>query len=63
MIVGKHSALKGFGLFLYAVITILTLICCVNNGSFWSVVGIINAVVNAVVIVKLFNYWSNANNK
>lgn len=63
MIVGKHSAIKGFGLFLYVIVTILVLICCVNNGRFWSVVGIINAVANAVVIVKLFNYWSNLNNK
>ena len=63
MIIGKHSALKGFGLFLYAIVTILALIGLVNLGHFWSVVGFINAVVNAVVIVKLFNYWSNANNK
>lgn len=62
MIVGKHSALKGFGLFLYAVITILTLICCVNNGSFWSVVGIVNTLVNGYVIYRLFTYFSNHNN-
>lgn len=59
MIIGGHSALKGFGLFLYALITILVLICTVNVGSFWAVVGIINAVVNSWVIVALFKYWSN----
>lgn len=62
MIVGKHSALKGFGLFLYAVITILVLICCVNNGGFWNVVGIINFIANSVVIYKLFTHFSNQNN-
>lgn len=63
MIIGGHSALKGFGLFFYALITILVLICTVNVGSFWAVVGIINAVVNTWVIVALFRYWSNNNNK
>lgn len=58
MIIGGHSALKGFGLFLYAIVTILVLICTVNVGSFWAVVGIINAVVNTCVIVALFKYWS-----
>ena len=61
MIIGKHSAIKGFGLFLYAIVTILVLICTVNVGSFWAVVGIINAVVNTWVIVALFKYWSNNN--
>ena len=63
MIIGKHSAIKGFGLFLYALITILVLICTVNVGSFWAVVGIINAVVNSWVILALFKYWSNNSNE
>ena len=63
MIIGGHSALKGFGLFLYALITILVLICTVNVGSFWAVVGIINAVVNTCVIVALFKNWSNKSRK
>lgn len=58
MIIGKHSALKGFGLFFYALITILVLICTVNVGPFWAVVGITNAVVNTWVIVALFRYWT-----
>lgn len=63
MIIGKHSAIKGFGLFLYALITILVLICTVNVGSFWAVVGIINAVLNSWVILALFKYWSNNSNE
>ena len=62
MIVGKHSALKGFGLFLYAIVTILALICCVNNGGFWSVVGIVNTLLNGYMIYRLFTYFSNHNN-
>ena len=62
MIVGRHSALKGFGLFLYAIITILALICCVNNGGFWSVIGICNLLINSYVIFRLFAYFSNQNN-
>ena len=62
MIVGKHSALKGFGLFFYAVITILVLICCVNNGGFWSVIGIANFLANAWVILKLYTHFCNQNN-
>lgn len=63
MIIGKHSAIKGFGLFLYAIVTILVLICTVNVGSFWAVVGIINAIINTYVIVALFRYWSNKSRK
>ena len=62
MIIGKHSALKGFGLFLYALVTILVLICTVNSGHFWSVVGIVSTLVNGYLIVKLFTYFSNHNN-
>lgn len=61
MIIGKHSAIKGFGLFLYAIITLLVFICTVNVGSFWAIVGIINAIVNTCIIVALFKYWSNNN--
>ena len=62
MIVGKNSALKGFGLFFYAAITMLVLICTVNNGGGWAVVGIINTLVNSWLIIKLFTYFSNKNN-
>ena len=62
MIIGKHSALKGFGLFLYAIVTILVLICTVNIGHLWGVVGICNTLVNSYVIYKLFAYFSNQNN-
>ena len=59
MIVGKHSALKGFGLFFYAIVTILVLICTGNVSSFWGVVGLINLVINSWVILALFRYWSD----
>ena len=58
MIIGKHSALKGFGLFLYAVITILVLICTCNTSYAWGIVGLFNTILNGAVIVRLFKYWS-----
>ena len=59
MIVGKHSALKGFGLFLYAIVTILVLICTCNASNAWGIVGLFNTILNGAVIVRLFKYWSN----
>ena len=59
MIVGKHSALKGFGLFFYAVITILVLICTCNASDAWGIVGLLNTILNSAVIFRLFKYWSN----
>lgn len=64
MIIGKNSALKGFGLFFYTLVTILVLICTCNTSNAWGAVGIINAVLNSCVILALFRYWSNgANNQ
>lgn len=63
MITGKNGALKGFGLFLYAIITILVLICTCNVNSFWGVIGIINTILNSSVILALFRYWSNESNE
>lgn len=63
MITGKYSALKGFGLFFYAVVTILVLIACANYNTFFGVVGMINLFANSVVIFKLFTHFSNVNNK
>ena len=59
MIVGKHSALKGFGLFLYAIVTLLVLICTCNTSNVWGVVGIVNTIINFYVILRLFKYWSD----
>lgn len=59
MIIGKHSALKGFGLFLYAVITILVLICTCNASDAWGIIGLLNTILNGTVIFRLFKYWSN----
>ena len=62
MITGKHSALIGFGLFFYAVVTVLVLIACVNYNEYFGVVGFINFIANSVVILKLFTHFSNRNN-
>lgn len=58
MITGKNSALKGFGLFFYALVTILVLICTCNTSNAWGVVGIVNTIINFYVILTLFKYWS-----
>ena len=58
MIIGKHSALKGFGLFLYALVTILVLICTCNVSNVWGIVGFVNAIFNSCVIFALFKHWS-----
>jgi hypothetical protein len=59
MITGKHSALKGFGLFFYALVTLLVLICTCNTSNAWGVVGIVNTIINFYVILRLFKYWSD----
>ena len=58
MIVGKNSALKGFALFAWLVVAILTLIGCANYNPFFGIVGLVNLVLNSIVIVKLFTYFS-----
>jgi hypothetical protein len=62
MIIGKHSALKGFGLFLYAIVTILVLICCGISTGYWWVAGVLNFITNSWVIFKLYTHFSNMNN-
>lgn len=62
MIIGKHSALKGFGLFFYALITILVFIS-IFNGTPWKIVGILNTIINFIVIVLIFNKWSKDSRK
>lgn len=59
MITGKNSALKGFGLFFYALVTLLVLICTCNTSNIWGVVGIVNTIINFYVILRLFKYWSD----
>lgn len=62
MIIDKHSALKGFGLFFYAIITILVFIS-IFNGTPWKIVGILNTIVNFIVIVLIFIKWSKNSKK
>ena len=59
MITGKNSALKGFGLFFYALVTLLVLLCTCNTSNAWGVVGIVNTIINFYVILRLFKYWSD----
>lgn len=58
MIIGKHSAIKGFGLFLYAIVTILALIGCCLTGGFFSYIGVLNLILNGWLIVKIYKYFS-----
>lgn len=62
MITGKFSALKGFGLFLYAIITIMALVACCQQGGIFCGVGIVNTLANGWLISSLYKYWSNDNN-
>ena len=58
MITGKNSALKGFALFAWAVIAILTLIPCVEYNPFFGIIGLLNFALNIAVIYKLFTHFS-----
>lgn len=58
MITGKHSALKGFALFAWLVVAILTLIGCANYNPFFGIIGLLNFVLNIAVIYKLFTHFS-----
>jgi hypothetical protein len=58
MMTGKYSELKGFALFLWAVIAILTLVPCANYNAFFGIVGFINLVLNIAVTIKLFTHFS-----
>lgn len=60
MITGKNSALIGFGLFIYTLVTILSLIgCCETKVAFFVVVGILNLLLNGWVITSVYKYFSN----
>lgn len=60
MIHNKNSALIGFGLFLYTLVTLLTLIgCCIAKGGFFTVMGVLNTLANGYVIVSIWKHFSN----
>lgn len=60
MIVNKKSALIGFGLFLYALVTILALIgCCITREPFFITAGILNFVCNWWVICSIYKHYSD----
>lgn len=56
--IGKLSALKGFGLFFCAVIVICTLICATFAGAFGWICGILNLGLGSYVIVKQYKEWN-----
>ena len=59
MIVGKFSAIKGFFLFLMALIAILVLVkLCVAGGVFNIILAVANVVLDAIAIVLLYKIWS-----
>lgn len=59
MITDKKSALIGFGMFLYALVTLLALVgCCIAKGGFFTIVGILNTIVNGFVITSIWKYFS-----
>lgn len=60
MITGKHSAIIGFGLFFYAVLTIMVLIgCCLASGAVFTVVGIANTLINTWVAYKIYKFYAD----
>lgn len=60
MIVNKKSALMGFGLILYAVITIIALVACITaTGAAFTVAGVLNTLCNGWIIAALYNDYSN----
>lgn len=59
MIVGKNSVVKGFFLFLMALVTILVLVkLCVAGGVSNIILAVANMVLNAIAIVLLYKMWS-----
>lgn len=59
MIVGKNSVVKGFFLFLMALVAILVLVkLCVVGGVSNIILAVANMVLNAIAIVLLYKMWS-----
>jgi len=62
MIKGKYSALKGFSLFLFAIIAIMSLIAAiVTKESAFIIPGIAGFLIDSGLIVFLYSYWSGSN--
>lgn len=60
MIVGKYSALIGFGLFFYVVLTMMVLIgCCLASGVVFTIVGIVNALINVWVAYNIYKFFAD----
>lgn len=60
MIHNKNSALIGFGLFLYTLVTLLALVgCCIAKGGFFTMVGVLNTIANGFVIGSIWKHFSS----
>ena len=57
MIVNKYSALIGFGLFLYAIVTVFILFAMWSVNTTFGIIGSINAVFNAAVFINVCNHY------
>lgn len=57
MIVGKHSALIGFGLFLYALVTLVLLFVTIQMSAVVLIAGALNTLANGYVIYKVYNHF------
>ena len=65
MIVGKHSALKGFSLFFWLLLTILVVIGVFININHigWRIVTTLHAIVNVISIIVTYIAWSEESRK
>ncbi len=57
MIQNKFSALIGFGLFLYTLVTLLVFVGLVQVNTFFAIVGGLNLILNGFMIVKVYNHY------
>lgn len=61
MITGKYSALKGFSLFFWAIITVLVLAATISTGEgLFIAAGIINFIANSALVAFMYLYWSKS---
>ena len=57
MIHNKNSALIGFGLFLYTLVTLLVFVGLIQVNTFFAIVGGLNLILNGFMIVKVYNHY------
>lgn len=58
MIIGKYSAIKGFFLFLMAVVAIVVAVkLFVAGGVFNSILAVVEIITNIIAIILLWKQW------